>query len=355
MNKECLYYNCYNVPELILAGDKSIEPYLATDYSDKVFQFYRKYKMDLTNVVCDRMDILPHYINIKKNQFPLPKIEPGFNMSFAECVEKRAKEILALNKPITVVWSGGIDSTLVIFSLLEFCNDPSQITVYGTYNSIVESGDVFEKYILPRGVKYKFVVSTRKYFMDDTQIYISGFMGNQLFGPVDDFSYSKATLFHHHLRGTGDIEDSYETVLSEEMHEFLLPALKASPKKIETVRDLRWFGIFMLDWHQSYYDILIKTQNHDKVYHFFDDADMQRYSMTTKEPYTKEKGNPMTHRWVMRELIEEWGKCSHYAWNKPKSISNLANRAADWYFIMPDYSLITPKNIKLNNKTLVSS
>jgi hypothetical protein len=354
MNKECLYYNCYNVPDLIKSGDKSVEPYLAIDYSDRVFDLYRKYNMDLTNVVCDRMDILPHYINIKKNQFPIPKIEQGFNLSFAECVEKRAKEILAHNKPVTVVWSGGIDSMLVVFALLQFCNDPSQITVHGTYNSIVESGNVFEKYILPRGVKYKFAPSARKHFTDDAQIYVTGFMGNQLFGPVDEFFYSRTTLFHHQFNGR-DVEDPYQTILNDELHEFLSPSIKASPKKIETIRDLRWFCIFNFDWHTSYYDVLIKTNNYDKVHHFFNDDDMQRYVITTKEPFTKEKGNPLTHRWVMRELIEEWGKCSHYAWNKPKSVSNLQNRAADWYFLMSDHTTVTPKNIKIYDKPVINN
>ena len=55
---------------------------------------------------------------------------------------------------------------LVLFAFLHYCNDPSQITVYGTYSSILESGNLFDKVILPSGVKHKIKVSSRRDFDD---------------------------------------------------------------------------------------------------------------------------------------------------------------------------------------------
>lgn len=340
--KEVLYYNVFTVPDLIAAGESLVEPYLSKDYSKDLVSLYKKYKMDTVNVVYDRTNQVPHYINFKPNLFPIPE-SFGFNKSFHQIVEERAKELLSLNKPINVVWSGGIDSTLVLFALIHFCNDPSQITVYGTYNSILESGNLFEKHILPRGVKYRITPSSQKEFKDSDSIYVTGFMGNQLFGPTDDFSKNSSISLFHHQFNSDDIEDPYENCVQPELLEFLLPSIKASPRKIETVRDLRWFLIFNFDWYTGKYDAMVATDNRDKIYHFFDTDDFQRYAVTTKEPFTKVKGNSLTHRWVMRELIEEFSGDKHYAWNKPKGISNLSNKNPDWLFLLEDYELIVNK------------
>ena len=90
--------------------------------------------------------------------------------------------------------------------------------------------------------------------------------------------------------------------------------------------------------------MMVDTKNFDKVHHFFDSDDFQRYALTTKDPFTKVKGNPLTHRWVMRELISEYSKDSYYAWNKPKGVSSLSNRNPSWLFLDENYNLIVSKS-----------
>ena len=161
-----LYYNVFLVPNLIEKKIWSVDKYLSKQFNENLFKSYRKYGMDTQNFVYDRTDTIPHYINIKKNIAPIPSAD-GFNKSFEEVVEERAKELLSYNKPISVVWSGGIDSTLALFALIKFANDPEQISVYGTYSSILESGNMFDNYIIPSGVKYNITTSKRKEFEDD--------------------------------------------------------------------------------------------------------------------------------------------------------------------------------------------
>jgi hypothetical protein len=89
----------------------------------------------------------------------------------------------------------------------------------------------------------------------------------------------------------------------------------------------------------------VSTKQVDNQYHFFGTDDFQRYVLTTKDPFTKETGNALTHRWVMRELIEEYSGDSYYAWNKPKGVSNLGNPVPTWLLLLEDYSLFyLPKN-----------
>ena len=339
---QVLFYNIHSVPNLIRSQDETVMPYLSTEYSPSLLEFYRKYNMDTMNFIYDRTGNTPHYINVKPNMFPFPKCD-GFSKSFEQVVVERAKELLSYNKPICVVWSGGIDSTLALFALIKYANDPKQITVYGTYASIVESGDLFENYILPTGVNHRITVSSKKEFLDDSCIYVTGYMGNQLFGPTDNHSANSKVVMFHHQFNSDDIEDPYEGCVNDELLEFLKPSIQASPRKIETVRDLRWYLIFNFDWYTAKYDMMVDTKNFDKVHHFFDSDDFQRYALTTKEPFTKVKGDSLTHRWVMRELIAEYSGDSYYAWNKPKGVSSLSNRNPSWLFLDENYNLILSK------------
>lgn len=338
---QVLYYNVFSVPPKIHTDE--VKPYLSENYTPDLFLSYRKFGMDTQNFVYDRTKSIPHYINIKPDLAPIPSVV-GFNKSFEQIIKDRCLELLSYNKKINVVWSGGIDSTLALFALLHYANDKNQIKVYGTYSSILESGDMFDRYILPLGIQHKISVAKTKEFENDQEMYVTGFMGNQLFGPTDDFSKnSTITLFHHQFNYEDPLAD-YTNCISEEIYEFLKPMIQASPKKIETVRDLRWWFIFNLDWYTAKFDALVNTKNRNDVYHFFDTDDFQRYSLTTKEPFTKEVGNPLTHRWVMRQLIEDYSGNSHYAWNKTKGVSNLSNSNPSWMFLLEDYSLVTRKS-----------
>jgi hypothetical protein len=330
----------FNVPEMI--NSDNVTPYLSPNFSSDLFSNYRKFGMDKQNFVYDRTGTIPHYVNIKPNLAPIPNTQ-GFNKSFEQVVEERAKELLSFNKQVNVVWSGGIDSTLALFALIKYANDPSQITVYGTYTSILESGNLFDNNILPKGVRHRIRVASKKEFESPNEIYVTGFMGNQLFGPTDDFSKnSKVTLFHHQFNYEDPLAP-YEKCISGEKLEFLQPMIDASPKKIETVRDLRWWFIFNLDWYTAKFDALVHTKNRNDVYHFFDTEDFQRYVLTTKEPFTKEVGNALTHRWEMRQLIEDYSGNKHYPWNKTKGVSNLSNSNPSWMFLLEDYSLVVSK------------
>lgn len=344
--KEILYYNVGFIRELMKVNPGTISEFI-THNSDEIFKIYEKYGMNL-NVVYDRTGNTPHYLKIKKGLHPIPEIG-SFNKSFKQCVEERAKELIALNKRINVVWSGGIDSTLVLFALLKQVNDPKQITVYGTYTSILESGYLFEKYIMPTGVDYYIKYTSVRDFEDrpNNEIFVTGFFGNQLFGPVDDFTTgtvkSEISFFHHQFNNPDPLID-YTKCITDELHEFLLPSIKSSPKKIETLRDLRWWLIFNFDWYTSEYNSKVNNKQYNNLYHFFNTEDFQRYVLSTKEPFTKDVGNPLTHRWVMRQLIEEWSGDSYYAWNKPKGISNLHNLIPSWLFLLEDLSVYYMKN-----------
>jgi len=343
MNK-ILYYNSYLVPYVISADKTILSKFLSDDFSDTLFNQYQKFGLNKHNAIYDRSGYLPHYLNIDKSAHPMPKRDDTFNLSFFETVERRCKELIDIGKPIKVLWSGGIDSTFILFMLHYFANDKSQIKIYGTYNSILESGDMFD-----RKLKHMFdyeisVASGSEFKYKDDSIYVSGMGGNQLFGPTDNmFSNSPNALFHHTFGNPKTIYEPFDKNIDSELLEFFDPMIRNSPKKLETVADLRWYCIFNLDWYTTLYEhkTLLEPERMNKIFAFFDTIEFQNWAIHTKEPFTKIKGDPNTHRWQMREILSSMFGEVHYSVNKPKVISNFGVLNQMWMFLLSNGENIT--------------
>jgi hypothetical protein len=339
MRPEILYYNTHIVPEIIQSKKHLMAPFLSEEYSDNLLDTYNKFGLNKHNMVYDRTKSIPHYLNIAKDIHPIPL---GFSTkSFNAVAEERAKQLLATGKTIYVLWSGGIDSTYILLLLRHYANDPEQVRIYGTYNSIIESGDMFDRRLKH---EFKYIIQTATdnelAYQETDCIYVSGMCGNQLFGPTDDFFATGETAMFHHTLGTPKtIYESYEKHIDSNLLEFFDPMIKASPKKLETVNDLRWYCIFNLDWYTALYEHRTMIQGGEKaerIIGFFNTDDFQRWAINTNEPFTKIKGNPNTHRWQMRETLAELGE-HEYSLNKPKKISNFNVNRPQWIFLLKGF------------------
>jgi hypothetical protein len=308
----------------------------------KVFNKYEKFGMN-RNALYDRSGAIPHYLNMAPIH-PMPNYDSAFNKSFYDVVEERAKEIIALQKPIKVCWSGGLDSTFVLFTLLNYANDKSQIEVYGTYSSVIESGDVFDLFIKDN-IRYNISIYPTEEVKNVSQdcIWVTGFQGNQLFGPTDNFFAEgrETAFFHHTLGNKKTIYEDYRKNVNLELLEFIQPAIDASPRKIETIADLRWYCIFNMDWYNGLYAMKgeMTQEKMKSVYHFFDTIEFQKWAIHTKDPWTKIPGNPNTHRWQMREALTNYG-LEKYAREKTKAISCFSSNKTNWYFLLENYENI---------------
>jgi hypothetical protein len=198
---------------------------------------------------------------------------------------------------------------------------------------------VFDKFI-KNNIKHDIRISPNQFSKtDDDSIWVTGFQGNQLFGPTDDYfaTPDKPFLFHHTLGTPDTIYESYENHIDPGVLDFLNPMLKLSPKKLETVNDVRWYCIFNLDWYNGLYDMLadMPANKMGDVHHFFNTIDFQKWAITTKEPFTKVKGDANTHRWQMRERLADFGLVD-YAKNKSKTVSTFATIHSNWLLLLND-------------------
>jgi hypothetical protein len=238
--------------------------------------------------------------------FALPDIPDGFSMTYEEAVLSRAREFAALQDklgiPIYLMYSGGIDSTVMLLAFNEVLGNESKdrIEVALTQESINENPRLFYEFIRP---KFRMVSSELfAYQFDRSRIIISGEHNDQLFGSdtlgdflkivgYDGFEVALAprtrdsvVRFLVEARGVErDIAEFWYDLLDDHI-------AKVAPVPVERVFDFFWWLNFTFKWQNVYFRILLRVAPHlrgninldflrNYFFHFFSSADLQRWSM----------------------------------------------------------------------------
>jgi hypothetical protein len=311
--------------------------------NDNYESIIKKHKTQFSSLkfLVDRTGTIPHYLNVNHSLYPIP-VE-NHNLSFAEVAKKRALELINLGKPIYVSWSGGIDSTFALLTLYHYANDKSQIRVYGTYNSVIESGYVFDKFI-----KDKFIydihtpVSKHNNYknIEPGSIVVTGSLGNNIF--YQDLNWHQPDswmLFKDPIENPIQkfAEYPYQDVLQEPNIEFLQECILKSPRKIETLQDLRWWIQFNFNWYTVKTTPYIGLGQVNNIHSFFDSEEFQSWSIFNNDPPTK-TGDYTDERWQQREIVAEYLGETDYSKNKKNTTSVLSSFGKDWLFLLDDYS-----------------
>jgi len=341
-----LYYNAFILynPNLIYKKEKInaisvlrkfnfIKEHITDDYIDMFAQsnfFYNK-----SAFLIDRTNANPFYITSLADKIPSEKNDTG--LSFKELCLKRADELLSKGKRINIMWSGGIDSTLVLFCLMNRANDLSQLRVILTPDSILESGNMFDKliknkisFILNEKVGKKQYFNKKEFnnFNSNDEIITTGVVSDNLNSllrlkfPLDE------KLWHL----------NYEDVLIQFTNsnvlviDFLNKSVKAFPKQIKTYIDFLKFYGFNFHWHKAKYKDLCGLDQ--KYFNSFDDyfctEDFQRWSIWNKESNII----PNVLKLPQRNLIYELTDDKQYAYKKEKTMNGptvFTNN--DWLFL----------------------
>lgn len=130
-----------------------------------------------------------------KNSNPLPT-DFTTSKTFADCCNERATELLATGKTVTVSWSGGIDSTVALSSLLNNTDNTSQIKVLLSDKSIEEYPLFYDTYIKDKleTVKLTNRHLSKHLLTSENELLISGDPGNYLVGGNCDASLKSKTV-----------------------------------------------------------------------------------------------------------------------------------------------------------------
>jgi hypothetical protein len=260
----------------------------------------------------------------------LPEFDPNFSLSFDECAIARAKEIynqhLIKNVPIRISWSGGIDSSAALLSLIELLGlkeASNCIEIAMTYSSIMENPYIWEKIIR----KENFRIINASHFdqsLNSDAIIVNGEGGDQIHG--GEFTKHLFTIFGSNgLKMPMNEDNVYKFVKFRSNSPFIISAgidhidavkvteilcrqFRNLPVYPETMHDALGMLNFTSKWGACFYRVLTKaswhlTEDFIKNYYFpfYDSLDFQQWAMHPNGE--KSKGTRETHKWKANEYI----------------------------------------------------
>lgn len=254
---------------------------------------------------------------------PIPELPSNFNKSFSDIASERSTELLSTGKEIIVSWSGGIDATYALVSLLKNCSDTSQITVSMNYFSIVENDYFYLNYIKN---KLKVIAPTDYYpriIPTENQIFVTGDQIPQIFGfSFVSFSDSKHESWISWVLSKFDSKEKANWFLSN-----IKPWLDKSPVEIKTVFDFMWWLCFSVRWNNNRFKPLRWNSSYDKnifennIKPFFRTTDFEIWSMLNHDK--KIKNDAPSFKYIMKEEIFEFDKNENYLNQKTSERSNV--------------------------------
>jgi hypothetical protein len=310
---------------------------------DLVDQYKHTCMPDLAAMI-DRTGTIEPFLPLTYRD-PIPKFNSSFNKTFSQICTERALELLDTKKILNVFWSGGIDSTVVLLSLLSQARNSNQIRVIATHTSIVESGPIFDNHIKNRVSLLLNSSTTREYFYSsnhfdcDNELFITGECADQMVVQNFKIPINKEDYF----LPWQEVVETGKSSIDIKKIEFIRPCLENSPRPIKTYRDLLWYYRFNFLWTNSKYSSCLGT---DPKYHpvvFFDTKDFQQWSIHDEE----EMEDPYTQKHSYKKFIYEQTRNKEYSFKKPKTASSAWINSMSNYevFLMSDGTTKTVTDI----------
>lgn len=331
----------------------------------KFIHFSKMYSADV--VPFDRTGTVKIPINVE-NLFPIPVLRV-FTKSYEEICNDRAKELLLkaenLGVNLYVMYSGGIDSTLILVSLLKNATESQKqnIVVLMSEDSVKENPVFYRDHI--NGHLKVDASMNFKYILGSKNILVSGEHNDQLFG-ADVIGHFMALFGEEEAHKPYDKEKIISFFNSKvdnpHMNTFYVNlfeklAMKA-PVKIDTNFLFFWWINFSIKWQCVYFRTLmyISEKNAENIteeylknhyFTFYGTEDFQLWSMNNLDKRMKESWK--TYKWPAKEIIYKYNKDAEYRDNKAKvaSLPKVVIESSYFYFFDTDYKFY--KEIDLTN------
>ena len=302
-----------------------------------------------------------------KSVFPIPALRP-FSKTYEEICNERAAELLHRSEisglPLYVLWSGGIDSTLALTSLLKN-SSPAQranITVLLNEESIMENPNFYRNHIqrkLQRAPSSVFI-----HLLGGRGILVSGEHNDQLFGAEAIGGIMKrfgADVVHKPYDRTILISFLREKIGDPHAAEFYGDIFErirtAAPIDIVSNHDVMWWFSFSVKWQSVFLRTIayttprnMKNINVDYINRcyapFYNTEDFQLWSMCNPDKKIKNGWN--TYKWPAKDIIYDFTKDAAYRDHKTKrqSLRSLIARENRCNFIDESMSLLQDINLE---------
>lgn len=296
--------------------------------------------------------------------FEMPRYDSNFEKSFSDISDSRALDILdKINqgKKIAVMYSGGIDSTVIMVSILK--NIPTnlrdRIVVCASSESLVENPCFWQNHIRHN---FKIIDSTKiKYddLIEQGFVPITADEGDCIFGTVfglslyynydfytKDLSYDTRRNLENikHRISDADIHWSrYEDLIIKHLsindekdfgklfYEKISKNISTSSVPVISLHDFFWWMIFNLKYVNCsirgalyYNDRLSPKESIYSIMNWFNGKEYQLWSMKNNNNGLKIKKTPSTYKFEAKQYIWEYDK-NHWFRDFKSKIESLWN------------------------------
>jgi len=252
----------------------------------------------------------------------MPAYDPGFAMTYKECCQSAAQRLLALQEsldvPIRILYSGGIDSSLVLTSFINQLGQQAaerRIQIVMSVESIEENPWMWERLLRRSGFT---LINGEAHAgdWDASRILVGGEFNDQLHGSdiyrdlvrwrgdsILDTRYSQG-LISEYLRSKipAQYADTWTAILHQHMQK--------APCPIDTVADFWWWLNFSCKWSSVYFRILSHARDTSLIndhycqkhyFQFYGTDDFQRWSMVDR--MHKHQGSWVSYKWHAKQLV----------------------------------------------------
>jgi len=243
-----------------------------------------------------------------KTLTPIPELRP-ITKTFEQICDERVEELTNLavgsNGNLVVMWSGGIDSTTALVSILKNERARGRLKVLLNKKSIGEYPYFYFNFIKDK-LNYQ-IVEDPKRFMNSSDVNITGEIGDQLFGSAAFYdAYNAGALFK-----------PYKEFYSPVFVSLLEEQFAKCPVPLTTTAEAMWWVNFSMKYQnvqlRIYPSVLLSWGS---VVHFFDTEDFQLWSMNN--PDKKIKDDLKSYKFTAKDVIYEYTKDSNYRDYKEK-------------------------------------
>ncbi len=228
----------------------------------------------------------------------VPRLNPCFSMGFADICRRVAGDIASASElPITVLWSGGIDSTCVLCSFLRI---GAQVDVALSDESTREYPEFYDRVIVGNPLIRKetrftnIVEYLRRH--DDRSTHVSGEVADQIYF----ISYPGYGL------GCDELFDGVGSGIPDAYMELYRPLIEACPVRLNNNYDFLWWENFAL----KYQSVQARMHLHagrrlEHLVHFFDHALFESWAMRNDHRAKCPGEDFRNHKYPAKEVIHE--------------------------------------------------
>lgn len=251
----------------------------------------------------------------------IPKVPHNFDKDFNQVALDRAifiwKKHIALGV-VSVLWSGGIDSTVAVAALLMTVPQGHILNIYCNLNSILENKEFYTHLLKLKNVR---LLNSSLLPENEKFEIVTGDLGDQIFG-------SELLYRITHLFGFDQLMSPYQNIIPRlflsrcgndfgpQLYQRYLPIIDESPIQIKSAFDFIWWWNFTQKWQGvKFRKRCFLHPNHEPV-HFFDSDEFQLWSLFAHDKKIDKKIE--TYKQIGKDFIYSYDRNEIYRQSKKK-------------------------------------